>query len=734
MFGRPLVRQVEMHQNQQVAFVAHPANQEGKRHSLLEHLTNVGELAAGFAAKFEASELGRWAGRWHDIGKFNERFQKYLSDGEGGGGPDHKAAGALLALEHFSPLAFVIYGHHGGLPSLQQLKPWLSHKQRCSSVQESLRQAMAQGADLNPPALSAPSWLGGAGKEEAEFFLRMLFSALVDADFLDTEQHLCPENAAARRIPHPGMDELEKRFHHNFDRAIARRRRGACFARRMVLTKCLNAAEQSPGIFNLPIGPSSDRSIYALGFAVHHCSFRAAERIIVVVPSTVLKERIVEIYGCLTARQERLADQPDVLPLVGCPDFGQFSSLRARLAAENWDSRLVVTTAAHFFESLLSNLPSRCRKLHNVCRSVVILEGFQAIPLGIIEPITHILNELVAHYGVTLVFADEHCPPTEKTRLGAKNIPITNIIAPRFRSSFWQARIPFELDSKTTNWQLIADRMSKADQVLAVTNCKSDALRLIDALGSENTFHLSSLLCAAHRKYIISEIRNRLSCGLPCRVVGTPMAEDAFEGQFPLVFRLMAPLERLLLAAACCKRNRRSGEIGKLVILEPVDAREPAGAYSSATAVTRNLLRQSGTAIDNYDTFQIYCQTLFEEIEHDRKGLQGLRRAFDFPAVARQFRFLEGDADPLIVPYTPPGRKIAPAKGLMSRLQEGGPNKEILRLLTGYTVPVYRHTLERWANEDKAELIVAGLWAWKGPYDQLRGIGADYHNLDLPED
>src|SRR6185437_12332629 len=149
---RPSARLTDNHESQRVAFVAHPPNKAGKTHRLIDHLAAVGELAAGFSAKFDATELGRWAGRWHDIGKFDERFQKYLSDGEGGGGPDHKGPGAVLALEHFSPLAFVIYGHHGGLPSLQQLKPWLSHKQRCSSVQESLRQAMAQGADLNPPA------------------------------------------------------------------------------------------------------------------------------------------------------------------------------------------------------------------------------------------------------------------------------------------------------------------------------------------------------------------------------------------------------------------------------------------------------------------------------------------------------------------------------------------------------------------------------------------------------
>jgi len=384
-----------MLQTQQVAFAAHPPNQQGKSHDLIDHLINVGELAAGFAAKFEAAELGRWAGRWHDVGKFNEDFQKYLFAEEGGGGPDHKAAGALLALEHFSPLSFLIYGHHGGLPSLQQLKPWLSYKQKNTSVQETLQLAMAQGAELNPSRpLSAPSWLQKAGKEEAELFLRMLYSTLVDADFLDTEQHFCAKNAEARRLPSPGAGELEKRFQRNFERMITGRRRGARFARRLVLSNCVKAAEQPPGIFTLPIGPPADRTIYALGFALHHCCFHERERVIFVVPPRLLKQRIVELYGCLADRQHSLEAPPDLTPLVGCRDFGPFHSLRARLAAENWNAKLVITTAPYFFESLLSYQPAPCRKLHNLCHSALVLEGLQTVPPGILEPVTQFSTSL----------------------------------------------------------------------------------------------------------------------------------------------------------------------------------------------------------------------------------------------------------------------------------------------------------------------------------------------------
>jgi len=203
------------------------------------------------------------------------------------------------------------------------------------------------------------------------------------------------------------------------------------------------------------------------------------------------------------------------------------------------------------------------------------------------------------------------------------------------------------------------------------------------------------------------------------------MAEHIFENQFPLVFRVMAPLERLLLAATCCKHSRRSGDAGRLVIIEPTGAAQPAGVYSSATAVTRNVLRESVVALDSYETFQNYCRILFDQIDQDKRGLQGLRRAFDFPAVAQQSRFIPADTEPLVVPYTPPGKKISPTAALVARVKQGCTHKELLRLLRGYTVPVYRHTLERWERVDRAELIGPGLWAWKGNYDKLRGIGLE---------
>jgi CRISPR-associated endonuclease/helicase Cas3 len=735
-FFRPVVwKSVEMRQSQQVAFVAHPPNAQGIPHSLLDHLSRVGKLASEFAAKFGAAELGCWAGKWHDVGKFNPVFQRYLAAEEGGGGPDHKAAGALLALEHFSPLCFVIFGHHGGLPSLHELKPWLALQQDNSIVRATLERALAEGAELNPAEpLHAPSWLEGASKEQAELFLRMLYSALVDADFLDTEQHSAPETAAVRNAPAPRMEELEKRFLANFDRAISNRRRGACNGRRHVLDQCRRAAEEPRGLFVLPISPPADRTIYAFGFGLRHAVAHGAERIILVVTARDFKQRIVDLYNCLKDPEQHLGDSAETVPLAACPEFALPLSLKARLAAENWAAPVVITTDSEFFGSLLANRPGRCRKLHNICRSIVILDEFQRTPLGFLDAVTAVLDELIAHYGATVVLASENLPALGKTLLASRLNAAHSIVRPRFRNGVWRAPVHFEIESVPLGWNEVAQRMSTARQALAVVNTKADALALFARLPAGHAFYLSSHLCPAHRARVLAEISVRLRCGLPCLVVGTQLAEEALAGHFPLVLRAMGPLERILLAGTCCTHGRCLDRQGKLVIFDPKFAHEVSGVYSTATAVTRNLLRQPSAAIDSVVTQQKYRQALADGVDHDRYGIRHLREAFDFPAVSEQLVFAPANSESVVVHYMPPGRKHSPIRNLIVRAREEGASPELSRLLRGYTVPVYRSRIQTLQEQRTIENIVPGLWEWKGQYDPQVGIIFEEGSMDAVED
>lgn len=724
-----------MPQPQQVAFAAHPPNAQGIPHSLLDHLSRVGELASRFAAKFGAAELGSWAGRWHDLGKFNPAFQRYLAAEEKGSGPDHKAAGALLALEHFSPLCFVLFGHHGGLPSLQELKPWLARKRDNPIVRATLEQALAEGAELNPAdPLRAPSWLEGASQEQAELFVRLLFSALVDADFLDTEHHFAPENAAARRAPAPPLQELEKRFLANFDRAISSRRGGPCQGRQRVLEQCRRAAQEPRGLFILPIGPPADRTIYALGFSLHHAVVHAAARIIFVVPARDLKQRIVDIYRSLKDPEQHLRNASETVPLAACPEFALSSSLRARLAAENWSAPVVITTDSEFFGSLLASQPARCRKLHNICHSIVVLDEFQRTPVGFLDPVTAVLDELISHYGVTVVLASESLPALEKTPLTSRVTGAFTVVRPRFRTSVWCAPVHCKIESSPLGWDEIVQRISAARQALIVLNTKADALELFRRLSDEHRFHLSSLLCPAHRAQVLAEIRARLRCGLRCLVVGTQLAEEALAGSFPLVLRAMAPLERLLLAAACCTHERRLEKQGSLVVFEPRFAHEVSGVYSTATAVTRNVLRQPGAEIDSARTHEKYRQALADGVDQDRKGIRHLRQAFDFPAVSERIVFAPADSEPLVVHYLPPGKKHSPVRKLIRRAREEGASRELSRLLRGYTVPVYHRLVQTLQKQSRIETIVPGLWEWRGQYDPLVGIIFEEGSVEAAED
>lgn len=717
----------------QVTFAAHPPNDHGKPHSLIDHLISVGELSADFAAKFGAAELGRWAGRWHDVGKFNPRFQKYLMAEEGGGGPDHKAAGALLALEHFSPLSFVICGHHGGLPSLQSLKPWLKDKRENVSVQATLRQATAELPQINPvKPLQAPSWLSNASKDAAELFIRMLFSVLVDADFLDTEMHCCPENARIRTAAAPGLEELEQRFLLNVDRALAHLPGRNKQARMRLINTCAKAAQQDQGMFTLPLPAGDDRTSGALAFALRHCITRPAERIIFAVSPGELKQRMIEVYKYLSGRDRVLPATTVPIPLADCPDNPWYRSVCAKLACENWKAPVVITTTSHLFASLFSSQPARCRKLHNICQSVLILDDFQNLPPRIFGPITCLLRELVEHYGVSLLLASERLPALEKTNLAgllSSARPITGSGArPRIRRHY----IRCELQDNPVPARALANMISSAYQVLAISNSKSDTLTLLNHLESEATFHLSSLLCRAHRNHVLSEIRVRLRCDLPCRVVATQMLDLGL--RFPLVLRAMAPLDNLLGANRCC-RSGPNGKPGKLIIFEPEIVTGPAGVFSSATAVTRNLLRRGGPALEDPDLYENYWRTLLGLVDQDGKKIQEKREAFDFPAVSEQFPPFDTDTEPVVVHYVPPGKQLSPATSLLERVRSGiGRERELGRLLKGYTVPIYRSSILRYQKRGLVVAVFPGLWEWRGEYDHgLRGIQMDSASFDCKE-
>ena len=405
---------------------AHTPNEKSNWHYLDSHLKEVSVLAQKFADKFGAGELAKWIGLWHDIGKANPEFQSYLhrcinEPERKHRGPDHKGAGAVLANKNIEPLAFPIAGHHGGLMNFSDLKTWLSERTNALHIQEVLLKLSGQGFSLSPStALTPPSFI--KDEFDAEFFIRMLFSALVDADFLDTEDHFNPDNKA-KRGNFPFLLDLWQSFENDQNKITGKSDDQLNIIRNDVYLDCIKAAELPPGFFRLTVPTGGGKTRSGMAFGLRHAITHGMGRVVFAIPYTSIIEQTADVYRDIFGKKAVLEHHSAVTYDDELDNIDDGTSW-ARLASQNWDAPIIVTTTVQLFESLLSNKTSKCRKLHNIANSVIILDEVQTLPTKLLAPILDVLRQLVNHYGVTVVFCTATQPALEDSPYlkGIKNI------------------------------------------------------------------------------------------------------------------------------------------------------------------------------------------------------------------------------------------------------------------------------------------------------------------------
>ena len=608
--------------------LAHSTNTRGKSHDLVEHLRCVAKLAGEFAAKFGARDLAYRAGLWHDIGKVHPAFQQYLQEcgtnpDQHRRGPDHKLAGSLIAEQKGQNiLAFLIAGHHGGLPSLTDLKEFLRHKTKKQPAQEALRLIGQHVREIEPPSsLGIPSYLDPQSELDVEFFIRMLFSTLVDADFLDTERHFNREQAESRRGG-PNLSDLWQDFEKDqvkFTKPAANRVNAV---RREVYQACLQAADQAQGIFRLTVPTGGGKTRSGMAFALKHALCHGLDRVIVAIPYTSIIEQTTDVYRQIF-RAGVLEHHSAVASQEERSDPVSLNDVWSRLAAENWDAPTVVTTTVQLFESLFDRKTTACRKLHNIARSVIILDEVQTLPTHILEPILDALKQLVAHYSVTVVLCTATQPALDNSPYlrGLENIREIVPDPTRLFSALQRVSYEWPHAGEKWTWERVAEEMREAERVLTVVNTKSDALRLLDALKDEEALHLSTLLCGAHRRDVLDKVKDRLKQGRPCRLVSTQVVEAGVDLDFPTVLRAFGPLDRIVQAAGRCNRE---GELasGRVVVFDPEEGKLPGRAYRSATDICRNLLSQSDFNFNDPNSYQRFFQSLYQVVETDKENVQ----------------------------------------------------------------------------------------------------------------
>jgi CRISPR-associated endonuclease/helicase Cas3 len=707
-----------------LVFLAHSSISEGKNHSLISHLSETANRARTFANEFGAGDIGYLAGLWHDLGKFSEEFQEYINRPIPPHGPDHSSAGAVFANSTgLYPLAYLIAGHHGGLPSYQDLKERIQRKQ--DTLESVLRQVSGTSITLEPSTiLGFPAFVQKGSYETQEFFLRMLFSALVDADFLDTERYFYPEASLARGAVIP-LDKLLAKFAEKQDRLSGTQSDTVNQIRHQVYLKCIHAASEPPGLFRLIAPTGSGKTRSSMAFALHHAFKHGMNRIIVAIPYTSIIDQSAEVYREIFGEEAVLEHHSGIeWPDTDRNGFITPSTqvVRARLASQNWDSPIVVTTTVQLFDSLFSNRPSRCRKLHNLTRSVLILDEVQMLPQGLLGPILDVIQDLGTNYGTSVVLCSATPPDFQQAAYMSKLVGVREVIREPLPLFNALRRVGYEVHIRERwSWEEVAEEMRGTSQCMAVLNTRNNSLALMKALGVPDALHLSTLLCSAHRMAVLREVRHRLEAGIACRLVSTQVVEAGVDLDFPVVFRAVGPLDRIVQAAGRCNREGKLDRLGRVIVFQPESRDTPPGEYRTGTEIAVALLRDEADLHDP-STHQAYFRKLAGSVDQDAKEIQERRRALDYPEVAKRFRLIDDDGIPVVVPYPSVGA-VAP---LLAKAQRPDTNlRELLRRLQPHLVSLRERQAQSLQEKGVIREVIQGLWQWVGTYDPIVGIGSE---------
>lgn len=706
---------------------AHSRNEQGQRHELSDHLQSVATLTGRFARPLGAADAGYYLGLWHDLGKLHHGFQRYLLKTEAGEhrpgrSPDHKSAGAYLAAKHLGPLAMILQGHHGGLTSLSHVKAWLAtQKDVVASV---LCEAGRLRVPIRPEEeIPLPDHILH-DRLAAELFMRLLFSALVDADYLDTEAHF-EATAAEQRGSKAGLDELWERFERDQARLSGHRRDPVNEARHAIYQACLQASTEPPGLCRLTVPTGGGKTRSAMGFALRHALAHGMERVIVAIPFISITEQTAA-----TLRQifERDGEPPVVLEhhsAVKFPENEADASKGAwtRLAAENWDAPIIVTTTVRLFESLFANKPQAMRKLHRLANAIIILDEAQSLPPQRLEPILDALRQLATHYNSTVVFSTATQPAFDAIPAFHQLEMRELVPSPeRFYRALERVEYHWQL-KEPLSWQDISDVMMETHQALAVVNTKRDALNLFQcvAYGDPAALHLSAGMCGLHRTKVLNEVKRRLQEGEPCHLVSTQVVEAGVDIDFPLVFRAVGPLDAIIQAAGRCNREGRLDR-GRVIVFSPQEGGLPPGVYATATGLARAILGRGNLDPNSSQAANTYFARLYDTIDLDVDDVQGCRERLDFRETARRFHMIDRDTISVVVRFGS-SEKVEQLERTFDYLQnQRGNPRLLLRSLQPYLVSLYRHRAERARSQGLLTEIIPGLDLWLGAYDPRCGL------------
>ncbi|NUN09727.1 MAG: CRISPR-associated helicase Cas3' [Ignavibacteriaceae bacterium] len=699
-------------------------------HPLKLHLEETAERAAKFAAEFGNGDWGRLVGLLHDLGKYHPDWQSYLRKKAGyydedahienyRSRPNHSSAGAIHLFEKFknSPAAkltaYVIAGHHSGLPDWT---PQLYNRifdNDCNLIKNDLDKIkpIDEAQEFldceNPSAPPAVAKENPPDLEQFHLWVRMLFSSLVDADFIDTESYM-DEKERGRYLP---LDTLKQRFDNFIETKPGDNQLN--LKRKEILDICRKKAELEPGFFSLTVPTGGGKTLSSMAFALEHAIKHKKKRIIVAIPYTSIIEQTAKVYKYGADTDEEIAKRlAEGNYLFGEDQVVEHHSnldpetetANNRTACENWDAPIIVTTNVQLFESIFGNRTSVCRKLHNICNSVIILDEAQMLPTGYFRPILSVLEGLVKYFGVTVLLMSATQPALIGSLGSAPTIingleNVREIIENPDKLALDFKRVEYHFPENYINpssWEALAKQIGAHEQALCIVNTRNDC-RALHKLMPEGTIHLSRFMCGEEISEIISEIKVRLKNGEPVRVISTQLVEAGVDIDFPVVYRAMTGLDSIVQASGRCNRENKLPEGGNVLIFVP-PKNSPPGFLRKCEDACKAILRKHNEyeitpgLLSEYFTILYANLNSFDDAQfYDMMVRDAGNFEFSFRALAEKFEMIDSKRQiSIIVRYTSSksGKSSLPFIG---ELKYAGGTKGLIRKLQRYivNVPVY---------------------------------------------
>jgi len=648
-----------------------------------------------FAKDFEAGEIGYNCGLVHDLGKYSLKAQLRLT--KNGEKVDHATAGAMEVFKVYNEgfakiMAYCISGHHSGLldygsenksPSLarrlyKKVEDYSGYKTEIVLPELSKRPFRIKNPKANPFYYY--------------FLIKMLFSCLVDADFLDTEAFMNPEKFALRS-QYEELGKLQEIFNEYMNKLMQGAKNNKINQNRAEIYRtCVKAAKNPTGLFSLSVPTGGGKTLSSMGFALEHAKTNGLKRIIYVIPYTSIIEQnaqeyrdifsdrnVLEHHSNFSFREDDLYETPSHL----------------KLASENWDMPIITTTAVQFFESIFSKKTSRSRKLHNLSKSVIILDEAQMMPVQYLEVCVNALCEIATNYNSSVVLCTATQPNLQSVDFFSNTVEIKEIIEEP--DALYEAfrRTKINKIGEVTDAELV-ELLRGHKQALCIVNRRNHAELLFNALkDEENIYHLSTRMCPAHRKRTIKKIKEHLKAGNPCKVISTQLIEAGVNIDFPVVFRSMAGLDSIIQAAGRCNREGKK-EMAEVFVFTPTEKHaQPPKEIQMNVSEAESVFRNYDDPL-SIEAINKYFELLYDSKNTDSKDLMGKIKnnakslEFPFAAISDVFKLIETPTISVIVPYKD-GDDETDIEALLDELRFSEYPNSVIRKLQPYTVSIYEH-------------------------------------------